>query len=117
MLAPAAVLLPRPVRAAVVFGFLLLVPGAAVVVLLDVRDLLSKALLVLTVSLALLVAAGQTMVSLGVWSPYGLVAVLAPAAAVVLGWQAVAGRPGAVVRRRPWSRRRGPDETPAADTR
>jgi hypothetical protein len=56
-----AVQAPTPARAIAVFAFTLICPGAALVRLLPLRDLLERAVLVVTIGLSLAALAAQTV--------------------------------------------------------
>jgi hypothetical protein len=83
-IAPLAPSFPQPLRAAVTVVFMLVVPGAAITAVLQVRDLLTEALLSVVLSAVIAVAGGQAMLALGRWSPRGFILVVAEASAPVL---------------------------------
>jgi hypothetical protein len=69
--------LPNPARAIIVFWFLLVVPGMAIVPLLGVRNLATGLTLAIAASLALDALVAEAMVLAKLWSPTAGLAILA----------------------------------------
>ncbi len=74
-----------PLRSVVVFAALILVPGAAVVPYLHIRDLSQFLGLTIAFSLGVGVIGAMIMATLGWWHPFALGALVAVASCVSLG--------------------------------
>jgi hypothetical protein len=81
-----AVGLEGPLRSVVVFAALILVPGAAVVPYLQIRDLSQFLGLTIAFSLGVGVIGAMILASLGWWHPVVLGALVVVASCVSLGW-------------------------------
>lgn len=88
-LAVAAIVVPfpSPVRPALLFGFVLLVPGAAVVLRLPSVDRVEQTMLAVALSAAVAIAVSEAFAFLHAWSPARVVTTLAIATTILVGAQ------------------------------
>jgi hypothetical protein len=94
-----------PVRPVLVFGFVLVAPGAAIAVRLPLTGLVEKAMVSLALSVALAIAASEVFAFAHSWSPAAVLAVLA---ALTTALTLVRRKPAVAAERSEWRPIYGP---------